>query len=69
MSTPEADLASMSRAAQRKMRLVEIERQQHLEDLEALKMTEVSLPHNATCSHTYAPLGTAPDAVAVIPFC
>ena len=31
----------MSRAAQRKQRLLEIEKEQHLEDAEALKMTEV----------------------------
>lgn len=32
---------NMSRSAQRKLRLLEIEREQRLEDLEALKMTEV----------------------------
>lgn len=36
-----SDIASMSRAAQRKQRLLEIEKEQHLEDAEALKMTEV----------------------------
>lgn len=33
----------MSRAAQRKQRLLEIEKEQHLEDAEALKMTEVGI--------------------------
>jgi hypothetical protein len=36
-----SDLASMSRAAQRKQRLLEIEKEQRLEDAEVLKMTEV----------------------------
>jgi hypothetical protein len=40
-----SDLASMSRAAQRKQRLLEIEKEQHLEDAEALKMTEVCTLH------------------------
>jgi len=40
MSQSDSDLASMSRAAQRRLRLLEAEKQQRLEDLEALKMTE-----------------------------
>lgn len=35
--------ADVSRSAQRKMRLQEIEQQQRLEDLEALRMTEVGV--------------------------
>ncbi|KAJ7594105.1 hypothetical protein C8J56DRAFT_1160803 [Mycena floridula] len=34
------DLASMSRSAQRKLRLLEIEQEQHREDMDALRMTE-----------------------------
>ncbi|KAJ6631277.1 hypothetical protein B0H10DRAFT_2206965 [Mycena sp. CBHHK59/15] len=40
MRRPPSDLAGSSRAAQRKQRLLELENEQRLEDLEALKMTE-----------------------------
>jgi hypothetical protein len=57
---------NVSRSTQRKMRLLELEKEQRLEDLEALKMTEVTstnIPSSRAPSrpHSTTRTGTAPD--------
>ena len=67
-----SDLASMSRAAQRKQRLLEIEKEQHLEDAEALKMTEVGIFFSYLfdpCLSLTIPAGTTPNSLTLLYVC
>lgn len=64
-----SDLASMSRAAQRKERLLQIENEQRIEEAEALKMTEVRYRHNSDRgASTQSPTGAARDPPPLIHF-